>query len=759
MVPALDILPLVLGFFIAIGRSVAWVGELASGSPLPLGVAFIAVTLGVAFAAWWRAVGRRLDSGVRLRPIRPTPHPGSTPNGSGNGSAAEERASPAPPSVVDSVRNDGLLLVHANGFGHGNGNAPPSTSGPSLATKGPTGSGGSPNAEGPNGGGSGDLGASPPPARAAPSRPPPAPRGFGLKVTGFFALFAALLLYFSNAFFTEFNRAVAALGTALYWPFAWPGGGTVQSPTTTPDYIFLMYLSLFLAYGATYLASRRERLRPRQRNAAVLILAAYVFFALLLDVFFEGSSFSPFLASFTLLVRMLLGGLFLALLQFSTLVVPPPMAIERKFPRRRGAIAVLLASGAASIVAGLTVLYGAWVYLGIGRTLLQFAVLLLLPIYAYLFWILIGRVLYALEIRSRPVPPTSVYHPPVSFLIPAYQEEEGIAFAIRAADLAARTYPGSVEILVGNDGSTDRTSEIAHAEIAALRHATGRVLDLPHGGKASALNGMLRVATGEILVRVDADCAVDPEVGFGEMVRHFADPEVGAVQGVLLPLQSTGWVRKMRLLEICFNHLFLRRAQMAFGAAQVVDGAFCAFRRSDLLETGGWADWNGEDTEITIRLERLGYRTRFETGARAFEDVPATYAALKKQRIRWSRGGLFAHLRHYGSVFGDAPEFGGLALLVWLAMFTRGAMRHLVYLYAALATLLLGLPTLYHLFVIVLLLLLPRAVVLGYYLVRLGRGRSIPWIGIWPATGAMKQFFTVESFGTMLPGAIPEFSE
>ncbi|HKS59498.1 MAG TPA: glycosyltransferase family 2 protein, partial [Thermoplasmata archaeon] len=205
--------------------------------------------------------------------------------------------------------------------------------------------------------------------------------------------------------------------------------------------------------------------------------------------------------------------------------------------------------------------------------------------------------------------------------------------------------------------------------------------------------------------------------------------------------------------------LFLRPAQMAYGAAQVVDGAFCAFRRSDLLATGGWADWNGEDTEITLRFERLGYRTRFEYGSLAREDVPNNYRELKKQRIRWSRGGVFAHMRHYGSIFGAAPEFGGLALLVWIATYMRGAMRHLIYLYAALATLLLGLPTIYHLFLIVLLLLVPRAIVFGYYLIRIGSARTIPWIGIWPVTGALKQYFTVESYGTMLPGAIPEFSE
>jgi cellulose synthase/poly-beta-1,6-N-acetylglucosamine synthase-like glycosyltransferase len=769
MTPALDLLPLVLDFFRLVGGLVVAGALAAAASPVSLGVVPVAALLGYGLFSWWRSVTTRLARGVRLRPfVVPTPVPlalqrpvwveegvapgrasGTTPSATGFVPAAVLGATVPPAAAArPALATGGVAYAMA---------APP----PPQRSNGPT---GTPLI--PNGGKAPtkpvweeESSEAPPPVKATPSRPPPPPGRFGWKLTGFFALFASVLLYFSAYLFDGFNRAVAALGLAIYWPLPWPGGGSVVRPLVTPDYIFLMYLGLFLAYAAAYLVSRKQRLRPAQRNAALLTAASYLFFAVLLDAFLESATTHPFLASLSLVARMLLGGLFIAILQFVTLVVPPPLFVERRFPRRRGAMALFFAAGAAAVTAALVLLYGAWLFLGIGRDIVPFAVLLLLPIYAYMFWVVIGRVLYRSELRARPVPSVGTYHPAVTIIIPAYQEEEGIEEAIRCADGAAGRYPGPVEILVGNDGSTDRTSPLAHAAIDRLRNAQGRVLDLAHGGKSNALNGMLRAARGEILVRVDADCRVDPDIGFGPMIRHFADPQVGAVQGMILPLQQTGWTRKLRLLEICFNHLFLRRAQMAYGAAQVVDGAFCAFRRSDLLKTGGWADWNGEDTEITLRLQRLGYRMRFEPAAQAREDVPANYADLKKQRIRWSRGGLFAHLRHYGSLFAAAPEFGGLALLVWIAMFTRGAMRHLIYLYALLATLLLALPTLYHLSLIIALLLVPRAAVFLYYLPRLGRSRAIPWISIWPATGALKQFFTVETFGTMLPGAIPEFSE
>jgi cellulose synthase/poly-beta-1,6-N-acetylglucosamine synthase-like glycosyltransferase len=393
----------------------------------------------------------------------------------------------------------------------------------------------------------------------------------------------------------------------------------------------------------------------------------------------------------------------------------------------------------------------------LGQTNLAFGVLLLLPLITFITWVVIGRALYERELAVRPPKSLSEYHPKVSILIPAYNEELTIAAAVRSADLAARRYPGEVEILVGNDGSTDRTSEIARGVIGKLQNASGAVLDLPHGGKSNALNGMLRLATGEVVVRMDADARMSPSVGFEQIVGHLAQPEVGGVQGAILPLQEEGWTRRLRFMEVCWAHMFMRRATMATRTTQVVDGAFCAFRRLDLLRVGGWVPWNGEDTEITLRLQRMGYRMRFEPNALAYEDVPDNYERLERQRIRWFRGGLFAHHRHLSALFSDTPEFGGLAIVFWLALFLRNGLRSLIYLYVVAVALFL--PTLLHLVVILAILFLARATVIGYYLVRLGRWKFLPWVVTWPVTSAIKQHISLKSWGTMLPGSLPEFSE
>jgi cellulose synthase/poly-beta-1,6-N-acetylglucosamine synthase-like glycosyltransferase len=199
---------------------------------------------------------------------------------------------------------------------------------------------------------------------------------------------------------------------------------------------------------------------------------------------------------------------------------------------------------------------------------------------------------------------------------------------------------------------------------------------------------------------------------------------------------------------------------MATRATQVVDGAFCAFRRNDVLSAGGWVYWNGEDNEITLRLYRIGFRTRYEPRAVAFEDVPDTYRSLRKQRVRWNRGGVYAHRRHMGALRSGAFEFGGIAILVWVLMFMKGGMRYFIYVYALLITLLAGVATLYTVAFLLILLLVIRGSAIAYYIARLGWWRDLVWIPMWPIASALKQSFAVDAFGTMVPGkGSPEFSE
>jgi len=588
---------------------------------------------------------------------------------------------------------------------------------------------------------------------------PPAQRLFGRNLVVAFLGVVLLLLAFHAYVFYALDRIVAVAGRLLFWPLDWPG--LIQDPglrRQLPDYIFIMYIAVMVAFVLATGLFTDPRFARTQRRDALLILGGYLLTEVTIDIFFFSVS-NRFIGSSFLVIRGAIGGLFFALLIFSTLYLPPALRLGRVLPRDRSALHTFIGTALLALGISVTTLYLLFRYLGLGREVIPFAILLMAPLLAITIFGGLGRLLYERELRVRPRPSLEEFHPSVSIIIPAYNEGENVVATVRSADAAAAQYPGPVEIIVANDGSRDQTSALAKSAIRALRHARGAVVDLPHGGKSQALNGALSAARGEIVIRVDGDTRISTVRGFGEMVRHLADPEVGGVQGLILPLQQDGWVRKLRFMEVAWNHLFLRRALMGTRCAQVVDGSFCAFRRSDMLALGGWVSWNGEDTEITLRLQRMGYRVRYETGAAAFEDVPNTLPKLRSQRIRWFRGGIIAHRRHLTGLFGDAFEFGGLPIIFWFALFLRAGLRSLIWVFAALATLLLGLPTLLDVAFIALLLLVPRGFVLGYYLVRFRRWRWLPYISMWPITGTIKQYFAMESIGSLMPGGAAEFAE
>lgn len=596
-------------------------------------------------------------------------------------------------------------------------------------------------------------------AGAFPNAPLPRARGFLAVLVGAFSLLSALQLYFFTRLYFPYDQLVAYAGTVLFWPTPWPGVYAVSSTAQlVPDFIFPMYLAAMAAVAlAGGLVYRRPSLPTYRGWWALAIVFAYLAVEVVVDaVFFTvpGQNFR----NLAIVVRTLAGGVFLALLVLCTVCLPAPRAMRPKFRRDPAAVRQFALTGAASVGVAAAVLVVLDALLGAESILLPFTLLLLLPLVTLETFIALNRPLYFRQLRRRPLPPLSKYHPSVSIVMPAYNEEEWIANAIRLADVAAAKYPGSVEIVVGNDGSKDRTSALAKEAVGKLRHAKGIVVDLPHAGKSNALNGALALATGEIVIRLDADTFVSPSLGFGAMVRHFADPEVGGVQGSIVPRQKTGWTRKLRAMEIAWGHFFQRPALMGVRSGEVIDGLFSAFRRKDLVALGGWVPWNGEDTEISMRIQRLGYRVRMEFGARAYEDVPPDYASLRRQRVRWARGILMANGQHYPSLMGATPEFAGLGVLFWFLTFARSGVRSLVYIFLALLFLIVGVHAIVDVAFLLLLALVLRAVPLAYFLVKMGRADILPWVPFFPIANVIKQSFRFEAFGLLGPEAQHEYT-
>jgi peptidoglycan-N-acetylglucosamine deacetylase len=254
----------------------------------------------------------------------------------------------------------------------------------------------------------------------------------------------------------------------------------------------------------------------------------------------------------------------------------------------------------------------------------------------------------------------AAYRPRVAVLIPAYNEEKVIERTIQGA--LDSDYP-NLRVIVIDDGSKDRTLEIARRAFAA-EEAAGRVLILtkPNGGKAEALNfGLEHIGDAELFVGIDADTIIAPDA-IVRMVPHFLNPKVAAVAGNAKVGNRVNLWTRWQALEYITSQNFERRALNTMGAVSVVPGAIGAWRVKAVREAGGYhVDTVAEDADLTMALLRNGHRVEYEDMALAFTEAPTNANALMRQRFRWSFGILQAVFKHRG-VFARKGALGFVAL-------------------------------------------------------------------------------------------------
>jgi poly-beta-1,6 N-acetyl-D-glucosamine synthase len=248
--------------------------------------------------------------------------------------------------------------------------------------------------------------------------------------------------------------------------------------------------------------------------------------------------------------------------------------------------------------------------------------------------------------------------PPVSVIVPAYNEEVGIVAAVRS--LAASDYP-TLEVIVVDDGSTDGTA----AAVVAIDDPRVRLIRQANGGKPAALNTGVAAARHDILVMVDGDTIFEPDT-IRNLVAQMVDPSVGAVAGNTKVGNRKGLLGRWQHIEYVIGCNLDRRMYEALGCMPVVPGAIGAFRRQALDHVGGVShDTLAEDTDLTMAIHRAGWRVVYEPRARAWTEVPATLRQLWRQRYRWAYGTMQAIWKHRGAVRERSPL--GLIALPWIA--------------------------------------------------------------------------------------------
>jgi cellulose synthase/poly-beta-1,6-N-acetylglucosamine synthase-like glycosyltransferase len=423
--------------------------------------------------------------------------------------------------------------------------------------------------------------------------------------------------------------------------------------------LFAALLILFAIFAA---GSRTRRLR-----LLMMSLVLYVSLTIIVDVILARLTRvggpSPFMA-YGNVIAGLVGVLVVAIAVFSNARLPDDVRIERELPRRWLPVGLLFLASAASIAVAWAVEHFFRGYIhdhldnfpllgGTGSAVVIFFITLPVALCA------LGALAGAVRRRPKGGPNLSV-----CFIVPARNEEGLIGSCIEAVADAAALYDGHVEAIVIENGSSDGTAAEAREVFAMWPLLDSELLECPALGKSRALNVGLGRAEADIIVRIDADTLVAPDI-LVKAVPYFWDPEVGGVGSLPLPREESGWIAHMRAIETLYGAAFKRVAQNVADCVTVLPGASVAYRRELLLELGGFAEGiNGEDADITVRVGRLGYKVIADSRIRSYTDVPHNLSQLREQRMRWSRG-LYHMVSRNRSAITMRQGLRGLWMLPW----------------------------------------------------------------------------------------------
>jgi cellulose synthase/poly-beta-1,6-N-acetylglucosamine synthase-like glycosyltransferase len=346
-----------------------------------------------------------------------------------------------------------------------------------------------------------------------------------------------------------------------------------------------------------------------------------------------------------------------------------------------------------SLVLGFNYFVG--VYYGIFNLL--YSILLTISLFVILRYI--KRIKYIPFTDYRNSPKT----PPVSLIIPAFNEERIIIRTIRFA--LAVDY-SAFEVIVINDGSKDKTLEtiidafqlnkidLVHRNFLKTKPVRGfyynpeipnlLLVDKERGNKADALNCGINVSRSPYFCSVDADSFLDrealirliapilesnvPIIACGGVVRvlNGVTFQNTIIKEVNLPKNA---LSMFQVVEYLRAFLFGRVGWDVVNSLLILSGAFTLFNKAAVLELGGYRPGNiSEDMEIIVRLHQhylkneKPYRVKFVSDPICWTEVPEKIRMLGRQRRRWQLGLMQTIFQHKAMIFN--PRYGKIGMVV-----------------------------------------------------------------------------------------------
>jgi len=305
-----------------------------------------------------------------------------------------------------------------------------------------------------------------------------------------------------------------------------------------------------------------------------------------------------------------------------------------------------------------------------------------------------------IKIINNDVTIISNYTKPITIIVPAYNEEATIIDNITS--LLDLNYP-EFEIIVVNDGSKDDTLAkiIKHFKLRKIDIEINMqveckeiksvyssfilpnliLVDKENGGKADALNAGINLSRYPLFCGIDADCIIERNALL-RIVRPFLKYDETIAVGGIVRIANGCTIKDGKLLKAKLPKQLIVRFQIieyfrAFltsrigweriNALLIISGAFGVFKKSAVINVGGYSRTIGEDMELTLKMHeyyrknKIKYKIDFTSDAVCWTQAPDTLDGLKSQRIRWHRGLTDSLLRHKKMMFN--PKYGAVGLL------------------------------------------------------------------------------------------------
>ena len=237
--------------------------------------------------------------------------------------------------------------------------------------------------------------------------------------------------------------------------------------------------------------------------------------------------------------------------------------------------------------------------------------------------------------------------PTISLLIAAYNEEKVIADKL--VNAMKLDYPADkLEIVVGSDGSTDRTNEIVQA-FASAQPQIKLLAYLHREGKVNVLNKAVQQCAGEIVVFSDANAFYNASA-LKHMAGHFANPEIGCVAGEkkMKIADDQDWIGENEGLYWKLES-FIKRQESRLKTVIGADGAMYAIKKS--LFTTLPRDTSVDDFLISMLIVLQGYRIVYEPRAFSCEAAGRSLAEELKRKVRIAAGNYY-NLRYLQGLWG-----------------------------------------------------------------------------------------------------------